>query len=137
LVGRIFGFPAAGQHMPVQVTFRTESDPAGGAAVEIWQRDFDGRKFVSYQSQGQRRQEHLLVERFGPFSFGLAVLVRAERLILIPRQIRFLGLPLPASWAPRGDCHEAVIDGRFNFHIEIGHPLTGLIVRYRGWLEMT
>jgi len=25
-------------------------------------------------------------------------------------------------------------DGRFNFHVEIDHPLTGMIVRYRGWL---
>jgi len=24
---------------------------------------------------------------------------------------------------------------RFRFHVEISHPLTGLIVRYRGWLE--
>ena len=26
-------------------------------------------------------------------------------------------------------------DGRFSFHVEISHPLTGLIVRYQGWLE--
>jgi hypothetical protein len=26
---------------------------------------------------------------------------------------------------------ESAEDGRFNFHVEIGHPLTGLIVRYR------
>jgi len=24
--------------------------------------------------------------------------------------------------------------GRFNFHVEIGLPLIGRIVRYRGWL---
>ena len=29
---------------------------------------------------------------------------------------------------------ESAEDGRFNFHVEISHPLTGLIVRYRGWL---
>jgi predicted DCC family thiol-disulfide oxidoreductase YuxK len=25
-------------------------------------------------------------------------------------------------------------DGRFHFHVEIGHPLIGLIVRYGGWV---
>jgi len=27
-----------------------------------------------------------------------------------------------------------VQDGRFRFHVEIGLPLLGLIVAYRGWL---
>jgi hypothetical protein len=44
------------------------------------------------------------------------------------------GLPLPRGLAPRGDAFESAEDGRFNFNVEIGHLLTGLIVRYRGWL---
>jgi hypothetical protein len=35
---------------------------------------------------------------------------------------------------PVGDSYEFVEQGRFRFHVEIGHKLTGLIVRYRGWL---
>jgi hypothetical protein len=36
---------------------------------------------------------------------------------------------------PRSDSYEATENGRFHFHVEIGHPFTGLIVRYLGWLE--
>jgi hypothetical protein len=36
---------------------------------------------------------------------------------------------------PRSTAFEAVEDGRFRFHVEISHPLTGMIVRYRGRLE--
>ncbi|RUU44713.1 DUF4166 domain-containing protein [Mesorhizobium sp. M6A.T.Ca.TU.002.02.2.1] len=36
---------------------------------------------------------------------------------------------------PRSTSFESVENGRFRFHVEISHPLTGLIVRYRGWLE--
>ncbi|WP_416361782.1 DUF4166 domain-containing protein [Mesorhizobium sp. AR02] len=36
---------------------------------------------------------------------------------------------------PRSTSFETVENGRFRFHVEISHPLTGLIVRYRGWLE--
>jgi hypothetical protein len=43
-------------------------------------------------------------------------------------------VPLPRRLAPAGDAYEHAEDGRFNFHVEITHPLTGLIVRYRGWL---
>jgi hypothetical protein len=41
---------------------------------------------------------------------------------------------MPLALAPREDACELVQDGRFNFQVEIGHPITGLIVRYRGWL---
>jgi hypothetical protein len=44
------------------------------------------------------------------------------------------GIPLPRALAPRGDSYEFVEAGRFHFHVEIDHPFTGLIVRYRGWL---
>jgi hypothetical protein len=36
---------------------------------------------------------------------------------------------------PRSTSYDTVEDGRFRFHVEISHPLTGMIVRYRGWLE--
>jgi hypothetical protein len=41
---------------------------------------------------------------------------------------------MPLALAPRIDAYEYVEDGRFRFHVGISHPLTGLIVRYRGWL---
>jgi len=45
-----------------------------------------------------------------------------------------LGIPLPMWLCPRSNTYETVEDGKFRFHVEIGHMLTGLIVRYRGWL---
>ena len=35
---------------------------------------------------------------------------------------------------PRTDSYEAVADGRFRFHVEIGLIWVGLIIGYRGWL---
>ena len=42
---------------------------------------------------------------------------------------------LPAWLAPGGTAFESVEDGRFRFDVEIGAPLVGRIVRYRGWLQ--
>jgi hypothetical protein len=50
------------------------------------------------------------------------------------RKWRAFGMPLPKFLGPCSTAYEAVEDGRFRFHVEIGHPWTGLIVRYRGWL---
>ncbi len=65
----------------------------------------------------------------------MALVSEDDRLKLVLRGWNILGLPLPMWLCPRSTSHESVEDGRFRFHVEISHPLTGLIVRYRGWLE--
>jgi hypothetical protein len=52
----------------------------------------------------------------------------------VPRAWSIFGVRLPVTWAPLGKAYESVENGRFCFNVEIAHPLTGLIVRYRGWL---
>lgn len=129
LVAGLFRFPDAGENVPVEVAFHVQN------GEEVWQRQFAGRSFKSLQREGTGRWEGLLEERFGVFSFGLALVVDGERLRLVPRRWSFLGLPLPSRLVPRGEAYESGDGGRFNFHVEIAHPLTGLIVRYEGWLE--
>lgn len=134
LVALVVGFPPAGREVPVTVVFHTEGK------TERWHRSFgDGEisrvhRFSSIHEQGRGRFERLLCERFGPLRFGLAVVVEHARLRLVLRGWSFAGLPLPLALAPRIDAHESAGDGRFHFHVEIGHFLMGLIVRYRGWL---
>jgi hypothetical protein len=53
----------------------------------------------------------------------------------VVRGWRAFGLPMPRVLAPIGDAFEHADDGRFHFHVELKHPLAGLIVRYQGWLE--
>ncbi len=67
--------------------------------------------------------------------FAMALVWQDEKLELVLRHWRFLGIALPMWICPRSNSYETVRDGRFNFHVEISHPLTGLIVRYQGWLE--
>jgi hypothetical protein len=64
----------------------------------------------------------------------MALVIDGGRLRLVLRRWSIFGIALPLSLAPRSNTYEHVEDGRFRFHVEISHPLTGLIVRYRGWL---
>lgn len=129
LLGKVFGFPAAGEAVPVSVEFTAE---AGG---ERWTRTFAGRRFSSLQTQGQGRNEALLVERFGAVSVALALLVDNGRLQLVPRRWSILGLPLPQWLLPGENSFEGDEDGRFVFDVEIGAPVVGRIVHYRGTLK--
>jgi hypothetical protein len=129
LVARLMGFPRAGRDVPLSVTFCARD------GQEHWTRTFGSARFASVQAQGRGRFERLLCERFGPVTVGMALVAEDDRLRLVVRRWSFLGLPLPRAWAPGGDVYESAEDRRFNFHVEICHPLLGLIVRYRGWLN--
>jgi hypothetical protein len=69
-------------------------------------------------------------------TFHLALVVEDAKLRLVVRRWSLWGLPLPLVLAPGGDSYETAIDDRFHFHVEIRHRLIGLIVGYRGWLEI-
>jgi hypothetical protein len=129
LAGAIIGFPKAGEDVPVSVTFARQG------AAELWTRTFAGKRFSSRQTPGQGRERHLVVERFGPLAIAMAPVVDQGRMSLVIRRFTLFGLALPLWLGPTTAAHEAVVDGRFRFDVEIGHPWTGQIVRYQGWLR--
>jgi hypothetical protein len=128
MAGALIGFPKAVPGTPVSVRF----DALNGS--ETWTRTFGESSFSTQQFAGTGRSKGLLCERFGPPTFAMTLVWDGERLALVLRRWSALGVPLPMWLCPRSNSHEAIEDGRFHFHVEIGHPLTGLIVRYRGWL---
>ena len=65
----------------------------------------------------------------------MALVTDGSRMRLVLRRWTVLGVPLPMWLCARSDSYETAEGGRFHFHVEIGHALTGLIVRYQGWLE--
>lgn len=51
-------------------------------------------------------------------------------------RVRALGLPLPAGWFAGVRAREFERDGRYYFDVAAQLPVMGLLVRYRGWLEV-
>ncbi|WP_049735340.1 SDR family oxidoreductase [Rhizobium ecuadorense] len=128
IVARLIGFPPASEDVPVTVRFAADGDN------EIWTRDFGGKSFHSLQLEDKGRDRHLLAEVFGPFRVLVALVPEGNKLRLVVRGWRFCGIPLPLFLAPGGETFEEEREGRFHFHVEIGGRLTGLVVRYTGWL---
>lgn len=129
LAASIAGFPAAGEDVPVEIHF------ACADGREVWTRRFGDKVMRSSQQKAEDRKERLLAEHFGPFRILCALESEENRLHLRVRGWSFLGLPLPAFLAPGGRTFEEDRDGLFHFHVEVESPMTGLIVRYRGWLK--
>jgi len=129
IAGAMMSFPPAGDDVPVRVTF--EQTPGG----EVWRRTFGRHSFQSHQYDGRGRSEGLIIERFGALAFAMALVVDGARVRLITRRWSAFGVPMPMWLAPRSNAYESEEDGVFRFFVEISHPLTGLIVRYNGWLK--
>lgn len=128
LAATLFGLPKAADSVPVTVTFT----PKNG--TEIWERNFGGKTFHSVQAEGTGRSAHLLSERFGPVTVGLALVLKDGEVDLIPRRWSVLGIPMPTALLPQGRSYEAASDGTFHFDVQFKTPLTGLIAAYKGTL---
>ncbi|QCW27600.1 DUF4166 domain-containing protein [Lysobacter enzymogenes] len=51
-------------------------------------------------------------------------------------RVRAFGLPLPAGWFARVQAREFEREGRYHFEVDAQLPGVGLLVRYRGWLDV-
>jgi len=128
LLAALYGFPHTGEHVPVKVSFQRKD---GG---EVWQRDFAGRIFSTVQSEGRGYADKLLVERFGPVIFWMALVLKQGELHYVTRRWSVFGIPLPLAFAPNSSVYEFADGDDFCFHVEVKHWLMGLIVRYEGKL---
>ncbi len=128
LVARVFGFPRAAQGVPVEVRIDADRDRS------IWRREIAGSRFQSRLSSP--RPGGRVVESFGPCAFDLTLSPEDGRLVYRVEGWRLLGVPMPKAWAPTTVTNEKEdVEGRFAFDVEIGLPIAGRMVRYRGWLE--
>jgi hypothetical protein len=128
-IATIFNFPDEADHAPVTVSIRKKLD------TENWSRNFNGKIFDSEITSGAGPDQHLICERFGPFTFSIALVLENGRLNYVVRKGRFLSIPMPRFLIPGGDSFESAENGQFHFSVEITYPLVGLVVSYRGVLE--
>lgn len=124
LAAQLFRFPKAGEQIPLTITkIRT-------ANGEIWERNFDGRRFRSHLTPAAPGHYR---ERFGPFNYEQELPIRDGAMWLPVRRGWFLGIPLPPLLLPGSDSREYAENGTFRFDVGLYAPLKGgLIVRYRG-----
>ena len=128
LIAAVYSFPRAGEKVPVKVTFQRKDDG------ELWQRDFAGRRFSTFQSEGQGYTDKLLVEKFGPVTFYMALVLKPGELHSVTLHWSIFGVSLPLAFAPNACVYEYADGNDFCFHVEVKHWLTGLLVKYDGRL---
>lgn len=130
LLAALYSFPRTGEYVPLSVSFRRTKDG------ELWQRDFAGRTFSTVQFEGHGYADKLLLERFGPVTFWMALVLKEGKLHSITRRWSVFGIPLPLAFAPAASVFEYADGDDFCFHVEVKHWLMGLLVKYEGRLQV-
>lgn len=125
LICALFRFPPATKKTDIRV----EMERMG--PVEIWRRSFGARRFQSVLTPAGAGR---ITERFGPFSFELALPLSDGAMQMQVVKGWFLGIPMPARFLPISQTREFEKDTRFNFDVALSLPIAGDLVRYRGWL---
>ena len=119
---------------------QVEIVPADGR--EAWTRRIGGRAMPSRLWAGRGAMTGLLCERLGLVVFGFVLSVEPGahglQIVWRVRKLRVLGLlPLPARWFSGVEACESLDDeGRYYFDVRAALPLAGVLVHYRGWLEV-
>lgn len=128
-LSRLMGFcarlPPTAETLPVEVLIER------GPGRERWARRFGSHAMTS--------RMHLdgghLVEALGLARFRFELQGSERGIRWQPRRISALGLPLPLGWF-RFDVEEREADGRYVFDVRVALAGIGLLVHYRGWLEI-
>ncbi len=78
----------------------------------------------------------LLCERLGLVTFGFRLGVEQGSLTWRVARVRALGVPLPPSMFTQVLAHEGEADGSYTFNVQAALTMIGLLVHYRGWLNV-
>ena len=125
-------------------SWATRLPPAGRCAIEVeicatpgresWTRHVRGHAMRSRLRGGD---DGLLIERLGAVEFGFRLQAVDGAIVWKVARVRVLGmLPLPSRWFARVGARESAADGRYCFDVAAALPVAGLLVHYRGWLDV-
>jgi len=82
-------------------------------------------------------QDGVLCEQLGLARFGFRLTVEEGAIVWRVARVHALGVPLPARWFRSVQARESTDDdGRYCFDVLASMPMAGLLVHYRGWLDV-
>jgi hypothetical protein len=128
VLARWLGVPGEEGRVPVRVVIESRD------GRETWTRFFADRPMRSVMQAGK---DGTLEEQFGPVTIKMRLVGRSDGLDMERAGGRLWGIPLPGFLLPSVKAEERFDEGgRHRFDVEIGLPLLGRLVAYRGYLVL-
>jgi hypothetical protein len=103
-----------------------------------WDRTFNNSStFASTFTPAGRYPSGYWVESSGRLRLQLAVFIVNGGWVWRPIGGRLWGVPIPVWFLPRTVASKCIDDGQYQFKVEVGLPLLGTALSYRGKLALT
>lgn len=117
--------------------------PAGEGPISVDIEARDGRETWTRRIAGHAMRSRLwsdgpwLCERLGLVRFRFRITVESGTLVWRVGQVHAFGvLPMPVLWFWDVLARESESEGRYRFDVAASMPFVGLLVHYRGWLQV-
>jgi hypothetical protein len=128
-IARLVGVPGTEGRQPLRVVIESRE------GREHWTRFFADRPMRSVMSVAG---DGLIEERFGAIAIRMRLVARPDGLDMVRVSGRVWGVPVPGFLLPSIKAEERVDEGgRHRFEVDIGLPLFGRLVAYRGYLSFS
>lgn len=123
---------AVATHLPPAGTGRLCVEIDAAPDGERWTRFIGGRAMPSrlWHDGG------VLCERLGLATFGFRLHIEEQAIVWRVIRVHVFGLSLPARWFAGVGARESADGDRYRFDVWASLPLAGLLVHYRGWLDV-
>lgn len=123
----LLGLPPEAEDVPITVSIRREG------TTEVWVRSIAGRRF---QSTMREERSGSLSETIGPVRFTFDLRMDEAGFSLHVEGCRVFGIPLPRIFLPVVEAKETAAGNEVIFDIAASMPFVGLVVAYRGRLDI-
>ena len=124
------------------MSWATRLPPAGKGGIEVEiDAGEDGERWTRHigsHAMPSRLWERdgMLCEQLGGARFGFILAVEEGALVWRVASVRALGVSLPSRWFHAVRAREYEVQGRYGFDVAAAMPVAGLLVHYRGWLQV-
>jgi hypothetical protein len=130
--GLLSRIAAAATHLPPAGAGPLCVEIDASSDTERWTRFIGGRAMPSRLW----REGDLLCERLGLATFGFRLQVEDHAIVWRVVRVRVFGASLPAHWFTGVGARESADGDRYRFDVWASLPLAGLLVHYRGCLDV-
>ena len=102
----------------------------------VWSRDFSGQQIISTFTPSGRHPDGYWIEKTGSIELHLGVDVKEGGWFWVQRKMLWMGIQIPRLLYPKTTAYKKVVNGKYEFGVELSYRFFGTFVSYNGLLDI-
>ena len=102
----------------------------------VWSREFTQARMVSVFTPAGNYPDGFWCEKTGSIELELGLEIKEGGWFWVQRRLRLMGVPIPGLFCPRTTAYKKIVDGKYEFGVELSYRFFGTFVKYTGLLDV-